>query len=185
MARVGFTAAFAAVVGVSLTGCSAALSSSGSTEQTQALSFESDPAGATIRTTAGQTCVTPCQLTVASQEQPITVAKDNFVPQTVQVAMGPQPAHSFFQNPPPTLVPNPVRVSLQAVAKPVHHAKGRKVSAKPHVAHTARTAPAAAAAPAAAGPAAAGPAQAPNADASGFPAPPPAQDPNAPAMAPK
>jgi hypothetical protein len=39
-------------------------------------------------------------------------------PQTVQVTLGPQPDHPFWENPPPTLVPNPVRVVLQPVPKP-------------------------------------------------------------------
>jgi hypothetical protein len=142
MLRVGLAAAFATVLGISLTGCSsllssnssseqlqalnfAALSSNSSSEQLQALNFESDPPGAEIRTTQGQTCITPCELTVQSHEQPVTITKNDYVPQTVQVTTGPQPDHSFWQNPPPTLVPNPVRVVLQPVPKPVHHAGGK------------------------------------------------------------
>jgi hypothetical protein len=139
MSRVGLTAAVAAVVGVSLTGCSSALSSNASSEQLQALSFDSDPPGAVIRTTQGETCVTPCELKVPSHEQPVTITKDDYVAQTVQVAMGPQPDHSFWQNPPPTLVPNPVRVVLQPVPKPVHHARGH--GSAPRM-HTAKTTPA-------------------------------------------
>ena len=45
MLRVGFSVVVAAVVGVSLTGCSSALSSNSSSEQLQALKFESGPAG--------------------------------------------------------------------------------------------------------------------------------------------
>jgi len=152
MSRVGLTVAVAAVAGVALTGCSSALSSSATSEQTQALNFESEPAGAVIRTTEGQTCVTPCELKLAAREQPVSVSKDNYVSQTVQLATGPQPEHSFFQNPPPTIVPNPVHVVLQPVAKPDHHAKGRKPASKTHtakVAHPARPAPAAPAAPSA------------------------------------
>jgi hypothetical protein len=169
MSRVGLTAAVAAVVGVSLTGCSSALSSSTlssgtSSEQLQALNFESEPPGAVIRTTEGQTCVTPCELKVPSHEQPVSVTKDDYVAQTVQVAMGPQPDHSFWQNPPPSFVPNPVRVVLQPVPKPDHHAKGRKSASKTH---TARVAPAARSArPARAAPAA------PSANAGALPPPP-------------
>jgi PEGA domain len=105
-------------VGVSLTGCSSALSSNSSSEQLQALKFESDPLGAEIRTTQGQTCKTPCELTVPSREQPVNIAKKDYLPQTVQVTLGPQPDHPFWENPPPTLVPNPVRVVLQPVPKP-------------------------------------------------------------------
>jgi hypothetical protein len=102
------------------------MSSSSSSERLQALNFESDPPGAVIRTTQGQTCITPCALTVPPQEQPVTVTRNDYVPQTVQVTVGPQPDHSFWQNPPPTLVPNPVHVVLQPVPKPVRHARGRR-----------------------------------------------------------
>lgn len=148
MSRVGLTAAVAAVVGVSLTGCSAALSSNSSSEQLQALNFDSDPPGAVIRTIQGQTCVTPCELTVPSQEQPVSVSKDDYVPQTIQVSLGPQPDHSFWQNPPPTLVPNPVRVVLQPVPKPkpVHHMKGHRSASRTRTAKT-EPAPSAASSP--------------------------------------
>jgi PEGA domain len=118
MSRLGLSVVVAAVVGVSLTGCSSALSSNSSSEQLQALKFESDPLGAEIRTTQGQTCKTPCELTVPSHEQPVNIAKKDYLPQTVQVTLGPQPDHPFWENPPPTLVPNPVRVVLQPVPKP-------------------------------------------------------------------
>jgi hypothetical protein len=163
MSRVGLTAAVAAVVGISLTGCTSALSSSTSSQQVQALNFDSDPPGAVIRTTQGQTCVTPCELTVPSYEQPVTITKDDYVPQTVQVTLGPQPDHSFWQNPPPTLVPNPVRVVLQPVPKPVHHARSHKSASRKHTAKTATAT-----------------ATAPNAAASAFPSfpsPPPMQQP--------
>ena len=118
MSRVGLCFVVTAAVGVSLTGCSSALSSNSSSEQLQTLKFESDPPGADVRTTQGQTCKTPCELKVPSHEQPVTITKNNYAPQTVQVTLGPQPDHSFWENPPPTLVPNPVRVVLQPVPKP-------------------------------------------------------------------
>jgi hypothetical protein len=82
------------------------------------LKFESDPLGAEIRTSLGQTCKTPCELTVPLHEQPVTITKKDYVPQTVQITLGAQPDHPFWENPPPTLVPNPVRVMLQPVPKP-------------------------------------------------------------------
>src|SRR5262249_39059839 len=117
MSRIALSVVVAAAVGVSLTGCSSALSSNSSSEQLQTLKFESDPLGADVRTTQGQTCKTPCELTVPSHEQPVTITKNNYVPQTVQVTLGPQPDHSFWEKPPPTLVPNPVRVVLQKPAR--------------------------------------------------------------------
>jgi hypothetical protein len=152
MSRIGLVAAVTAVVGVSLAGCSS-MSSSSSAEQAQALNFESDPPGAEIRTTEGLTCTTPCALTVPSQDQTVAISKDGYVPQTLQVTTGPQPEHSFWQHPPPTLVPNPVHVVLKSVAKPVHHARSHKP-------------PVSASAPLAQGPTAQGPtAQGPTAQA--------------------
>jgi hypothetical protein len=126
MSRIGLVVAAASMLGFALAGCSSMLASNSSSEQQlQPLNFESDPPGAEVRTIQGQTCVTPCALTVPAQEQPVTISRNGFVPQTVQVTTGPQPDHSFFENPPPTLVPNPVRVVMQASqpSKPVkpHH----------------------------------------------------------------
>ena len=175
MLRIGLAAAVAALVGISLTGCSSALSSNSLSEQRQTLNFESDPPGAEIRTTQGQTCITPCELTVPSQEQPVTITKNDYVQQTVQVTVGPQrDDHSFWQNPPPTLVPNPVHVALQPVPKPkpVHHARRHKSASKAHTAsvsgtHAAKTVPTQSAAP---------PPPTQSAASSPFPPPPPTQE---------
>jgi len=158
MSRVVLSVVVAAFVGVSLTGCSSALSSNSASEQLQALKFESDPLGAEIRTTQGQTCKTPCELTVQTLEQPVTITKNNYVPQTVQITLGPQPDHSFWENPPPTLVPNPVRVVLQPVPKPVRHVGGHRSVSRTHTAK---------------------PGSAPSAASSPFPPPPPTQKPAA------
>jgi hypothetical protein len=72
MSRVGLSVVVAAVVGVSLTGCSSALSSN--SEQLQTLKFESDPLGAAVHTAQGQTCMTPCELKVPSHEQSVIPA---------------------------------------------------------------------------------------------------------------
>jgi hypothetical protein len=131
-------------------------SSSSSTPQLQTLRFESDPPGADIRTIQGQTCFTPCALAVPGENQPITITKAGYVAQTIQVTVAPAPAHSFWENPPSSLTPNPVQVVLQAVAPPP------KPVRKPHrVSERTRTAAKTAPPPAQGG----GP----------FPAPPPMQ----------
>jgi hypothetical protein len=153
MLRVGLSVVVAAVMGVSLTGCSSALSSNSSSEQLQALKFESDPPGAEIRTSKGQTCTTPCELSVPSREQLVTITKNDYLPQTVQITLGPQPDHSFWENPPPTLAPNPVHVVLHPAPKPVGHVGSVSRT------HTAKAGPA------------------PSAASSPFPPPPPTQEP--------
>ena len=167
MSRIGLVVAAASMLGVALAGCSSMLASSSSSEQLQPLNFESDPPGAEVRTIQGQTCVTPCALTVPAQEQPVTISRNGFVPQTVQVTTGPQPDHSFWENPPPTLVPNPVRVVMQA-SQPSKPAKPRHRS---HTAAKTMAAPSAAADPR--------PAQPSSSSPSPFPPPPQAQQPAA------
>lgn len=143
MSRVGLIVAAAAVAGVSLAGCSGMpdwmspsmpdwMSSKPAEPLTQTLRFESDPPGAEARTAQGQTCFTPCAIAVASQSQPVTISKPGFVPQTIQVTAGEPPDHSFWESaPPPSLVPNPVQVVLQAVPPPP------RPVAKPKPRHTA------------------------------------------------
>jgi hypothetical protein len=121
-------AALAAVVGVSLAGCSGMpsmpdwapdwMSSKPPSAEPQVMRFESDPPGADVRTAQGQTCLTPCSLSVPSESQPVTFTKIGFISQTIQVSAGEPPSHAFWENPPPTLSPNPVQVVLQAVPPP-------------------------------------------------------------------
>lgn len=125
-----FVAAAAGAMGIALTGCSSMpdwapdwMSSKPPSAQLQPLRFESDPPGADARTTQGQTCLTPCSIAVPSQPQAVTITKVGYIPQTIQLSTGEPPEHSFWESPPPTLVPNPVQVVLQAVPpppKPVH-----------------------------------------------------------------
>lgn len=113
------------IAGLALAGCSAMPDwtpdwlSSKPASQTQPLQFQSNPPGADVRTAQGQTCLTPCSIPVPSEPQVVTITKIGFVPQTVQVSVGDVPDHSFWESaPPPTLVPNPVQVTLQPVAPP-------------------------------------------------------------------
>jgi PEGA domain len=133
MSRVDLVAAITAtIMGFSVAGCASVMPSmpgwmtpnwmsSNSLKSSdvlmQPLRFESEPPGAEVRTLAGQTCKTPCELMVSSETQPVSIAKKGFVSQTVQVNIGDPPKHSFWEHPPPALMPNPV----QAVLKPVHH----------------------------------------------------------------
>lgn len=130
MSRIGL-AAIVAVAGIALTGCSS-LSASSSSAQPQALNFESDPPGAEVHTNQLQTCTTPCALTVPAENQAIAIAKAGYVPQTVQITTGPPPDHHFWEHPPPTLVPNPVHVVLQAEPKPRARGRGRAPAKHAH-----------------------------------------------------
>lgn len=129
MSRLGLVVA--ALAGLGLAGCSGMpdwmtpsmpdwLSSKPAGPQLANLQFESQPPGADVHTTQGQTCLTPCSLPVPAESQVVTINKIGFVPQTVQITAGEPPEHMFWESaPPPTLVPNPVQVVLQAVPPPV------------------------------------------------------------------
>lgn len=140
MSRVGLVVAAASFIGIALAGCSAMpdwmtpsmpdwLSSKPAEAQMQPLRFESDPPGADVRTAQGQSCQTPCAIAVPSESQSVTISKIGFVPQTIQVTAGEPPDHSFWEStPPPTMVPNPVQVVLQALPppKPIRKPKPRR-----------------------------------------------------------
>lgn len=88
---------------------------------TSTLEFESEPAGAEVRTSTGQTCRTPCALSVTATEFSATFSAPGFQPQTIPVRMlssseGRDPMTG--QSQPPRLSPNPVYAELVA-APPV------------------------------------------------------------------
>jgi hypothetical protein len=87
-----------------------------STPSTEVLRIESEPPGADARTSQGQTCRTPCELTVPTDgELAVTVQMTGYQPQTLPV----RPEGRGGDN---RLQPNPVYVELQPAA-PVKPAK--------------------------------------------------------------
>jgi PEGA domain len=98
----------------------------------QVLQFESEPAGASVQTSQGQTCQTPCSLTVPVASQTATFSMNGYVPQTIPISVH-EREHSMFSHPPPDLVPNPAVVALQPVPPPARKGKLKphKVSARP------------------------------------------------------
>jgi hypothetical protein len=110
-----------AATAVALAGCGSMpswLSLQPSTPPLQTVQFESDPPGADVRTAQGQTCQTPCALAMPPEAQAVSFSRNGFLPQTVQLAVGPPPDHSFFESPPPALTPNPLMVVLQSAGPP-------------------------------------------------------------------
>ena len=90
-----------------------------STPQTEALAIESEPPGAEAKASTGETCRTPCQLTVQpGGELSVTLALNGYQPQTVSV----REAEGATSK----LAPNPVFVQLQPAAAP----SARKPAAK-------------------------------------------------------
>jgi hypothetical protein len=101
-----------------------------STPSTEVLRVESEPPGADARTSQGQTCRTPCELTVPTDgELAVTVQMTGYQPQTLPV----RPQGSGTDS---RLQPNPVYVELQPAApikpvKPAPPPKKRTSAAAP------------------------------------------------------
>ena len=97
---------------------------------TEVLRIESEPPGADARTSQGQTCRTPCELTVPTDnELAVTVQMTGYQPQTMPVRVDGKGGDSRLQ-------PNPVYVELQPAApvkpvKPAPVAKRKTSAASP------------------------------------------------------
>jgi hypothetical protein len=90
---------------------------------TEVLRIESEPPGADARTSEGQTCRTPCELTVPTDnELAVTVQMTGYQPQTLPVRVDGKGGDSRLQ-------PNPVYVELQPAA-PVKPARPAPVAKK-------------------------------------------------------
>jgi len=80
-----------------------------SSPPTAALRFESLPAGAEVKV-SGQTCRTPCELTLEVAELSATFALKGYQPQTISVRSEPSGMLSS-----PQFAPNPVHADLRPV----------------------------------------------------------------------
>ena len=134
--------------GLTVAACSATIPSLNflsSSPPTEALRFESEPPGAEVKTSSGQACRTPCELTVqVAPELSATFALNGYQPQTVSLRTEPGSGFSSAR-----LAPNPVYVELRAAATP---AAKKHIKKKPAVAARPKNTPVASAAPAAPAP---------------------------------
>jgi hypothetical protein len=97
--------------GLSVAACSASVPDFlKSSPPKAALRFESVPAGAEVKV-SGQSCRTPCELTLDVAELSATFAHKGYQPQTVAVRS--EKSEAFFA--PPRFVPNPVHADLHPV----------------------------------------------------------------------
>jgi hypothetical protein len=113
----------AVACGLALAACSMSMPSFDffkSGPSTEVLRIESEPPGADARTSQGQTCRTPCELTVPTDsELAVTVQMTGYQPQTLPVRADGQSR----------LQPNPVYVELQPAA-PVRPTRPAPVAKK-------------------------------------------------------
>jgi hypothetical protein len=129
--------------GLALAACSFSMPSFDffkSTPSTEVLRIESEPPGADARTNQGQTCRTPCELTVPTDsELAVTVQMSGFQPQTLPVHAGGNGGDTRLQ-------PNPLYVELQPAApvkpaRPAPAAKKKTTAAPAPRAQTQASAP--------------------------------------------
>jgi len=119
--------------GFTVAACSASVPSLNflnSSPPTAAVRFESEPAGAEVKTPSGQSCRTPCELTIqVAPELSVTFALAGYQSETVSVR---SEEGSVFSS--PKLTPNPVHVALHTI--PAVPAK-KKIRKRPAVASAA------------------------------------------------
>jgi hypothetical protein len=100
--------------GFTVAACSASVPSLNflnSSPPTAAVRFESEPAGAEVKTPSGQSCYTPCELTIqVAPELSVTFALAGYQSETVSVR---SEEGSIFST--PKLTPNPVHVALHMI----------------------------------------------------------------------
>ena len=98
------------VCGLSVAACSASIPDFlKSSPPKAALRFESVPTGAEVKV-SGQSCRTPCELTLDVAELSATFAHKGYQPQTIAVR---SESESFFAA--PRFIPNPVHADLQRI----------------------------------------------------------------------
>jgi hypothetical protein len=86
---------------------------------TEVLRIESEPPGADARTAEGQSCRTPCELTVpATGEVAISFALQGYNPQTINVRAEAPAAASYAEATPARMQPNPVYAELTPSVPP-------------------------------------------------------------------
>ncbi|KPF96714.1 PEGA domain-containing protein [Rhodopseudomonas palustris] len=130
-----------AAAGLSLAGCSSlSFDAFKSAPPTATVQLETTPPGAEALASSGQSCKTPCSITVPGNDFSVTFSLDKFQPATVPVTVVVNPG-DFTTSATVTATPNPVVAELQPL-KPVRKPRAKRPRAPK---------PAAAAAPAAEG----------------------------------
>ena len=104
--------------GFTVAGCASGSDALKSATPTTTLQFESEPAGAEVKTSSGQTCRTPCALAVPASDLMATYALKGYKPQTVPVKLvlqqdtRPDPEGSSTPSL-PAFAPSPVYAELE------------------------------------------------------------------------
>ncbi len=112
------------------------------------IQLESQPAGAEARTSGGQTCQTPCSLSVPAEgDFTVTFSLPKYAPETVPVQVARQQQDGLTGSSlPATVDPNPVYAELQLAPATGRKGKAKAGTPKPKKPKAAAAAPAAPAA---------------------------------------
>jgi hypothetical protein len=98
-------------------GCASGSDALKSATPTLTLQFESEPAGAEVKTSNGQTCTTPCALAVPATDLMATYSLKGYESQTIPVKLVPpddtRPDPEVGSRPQPRFDPSPVYAELE------------------------------------------------------------------------
>ncbi len=138
--------------GLAAAGCASDSDALKAVTPTMTLQFESEPAGAEVKTSSGQTCRTPCALAVPAADVTVTYALNGFKSQTVPVKLMPPDEQRLDPEiggggSLPRFHPNPVYAELEKAAPPPRRPAPRRPTVqRPPAADASTDEPAAAAA---------------------------------------
>jgi hypothetical protein len=122
--------------GIALAACSSSGDLMRTATPTVPLQFESDPPGAEIKTSGGQTCRTPCALAVPAADFQVTYSLNGYQPQTIPVKLIPPEdirgnEEMGLTGAPPRFDQNPVVAELTKAAPRRAPAKRPRVATQP------------------------------------------------------
>ncbi|MGD9924136.1 MAG: PEGA domain-containing protein [Pseudorhodoplanes sp.] len=122
--------------GIALSACSSSGDLMRTATPTVPLQFESDPPGAEVKTSGGQTCRTPCALAVPAADFQVTYSLNGFQPQTIPVKLMPPEdmrgsGETGLTASQPRFTPSPVVAELVKAAPRRAPAKKPRVARQP------------------------------------------------------
>lgn len=115
--------------GIALASCSGSGDLMRTAVPTVPLQFESEPPGAEVKTSGGQSCKTPCALAVPAADMQVTYSLNGFQPQTVPVKLVPPEPGDFGS--PPRFDPSPVTAELVKARRAPTKRAPAKVAKRP------------------------------------------------------
>jgi hypothetical protein len=136
--------------GLALAACSSGSDLFKTEPQTLTLQFESEPQGAEVKTSSGQTCRTPCALAIPAAELTASFTLKGYKPQTIPVKL--VPADFTMDDKSPRFLPSPVYAELEAAPPPPRKPAPRRPAPPKPAPAAAAPAPSAPPPPAAASP---------------------------------